>query len=214
MEKLIYNYFEIKSEDTINRISSLQNLYIKYNQMVNVISRKDIDNLYLHHVLHSLSISKYIDFPKGAKVLDVGTGGGFPGIPLAILNPDVNFTLCDSINKKVKIVESIVNDLKLNNVQTVWKRAESIEDTFDFVVSRAVTDLNQFLPWVWNRVKKGKIGQYDRGFIYLKGGNIEEEIDLLKKTFHLKPSQIHIEEISKWYKEEFFIQKLLIFIER
>ena len=157
MENLIYTYFPDLTETQKRQMSALFPLYSEWNAKINVISRKDIDNLYLHHVLHSLAIAMLIKFPAGSKVLDVGTGGGFPGIPLAILFPDVSFYLCDSTLKKINVVKEVSASLGLKNVRAAQVRAEEIDEKFDFVVSRAVTELKNFLPWIWSSLSSGKI---------------------------------------------------------
>ena len=206
MEELIYKYFPELTPGQRERIAKLYPLYSSWNEKVNLISRKDIGNLYLHHVLHSLSIAKFISFSNGSSVLDVGTGGGFPGIPLAILFPNVQFCLCDSILKKIVVVDDIVVRLELDNVRTKRARAEEIDERFDYVVSRAVTELYTFLPWVWKKV--------DKGVIYLKGGEVAEEIAVAAQTVKTKVEKISKTEISKWFIEEYFKEKSIIFVKR
>ncbi|OFY42271.1 MAG: 16S rRNA (guanine(527)-N(7))-methyltransferase [Bacteroidetes bacterium GWF2_40_14] len=214
MEELIYSYFPELSANQKNQIAQLYPLYLDWNSKINVISRKDIDNLYLHHVLHSLAIARFIKLPDGAKVLDVGTGGGFPGIPLAIFFPEVSFFLCDSIMKKIKVVKEISASLNLKNVQAEQIRAEDIKGKFDFVVSRAVTDINTFLPWIWNRLEKGETGGVGRGLLYLKGGNLIEEISEIQKRFNIPAGKISKIEIQRWFKEPFFDEKSILYIKR
>ncbi len=185
-------------------------LYREWNSRINVISRKDIDKLYLHHILHSLAIAYYAqthlneDF-AGAKILDLGTGGGFPGIPLAILFPDAEFTLCDSVGKKTIVAGEVAKGLGLENVRVVNARAESLPETYDYIVSRAVTSLDNFMPWV-----KGK---YSRGILYLKGGDLAEEITTAMAKNRMKKGSVHTWPISSVFKDEFFSEKLVIFIE-
>lgn len=185
-------------------------LYREWNEKINVISRKDIDNIYSHHILHSLAIAEYlrIHYPdvKTGTVLDVGTGGGFPGIPLAMEFPEMHFTLCDSIGKKIRVAGEVARGLGLTNVDCVNARAESLEGPFDWVVSRAVTSLENFYPWV-----KGK---YRNSILYLKGGDINEEIAQLLKKHHLDPAAISCWEISNWLKDEYFAEKYVIEIRR
>lgn len=150
-------------------------LYKEWNEKINVISRKDIDNLYIHHILHSLSIAKAISFETGSRVLDVGTGGGFPGIPLAVMFPEVQFDLVDSIGKKIKVVEAISSTLELNNVRAMQCRVESLRGSYDFIVSRAVTRLPEFYGWVSGRIGKKQQNVLPNGILYLKGGDISEE---------------------------------------
>lgn len=186
----------------------LIDLYKEWNAKINVISRKDIDNIYEHHVLHSLAIAEYLkryygeDVWMGAKVLDVGTGGGFPGVPLAMEFPQTSFTLCDSIGKKITVARSVSEGLGLENVVCVNARAESLPDKYDWVVSRAVTTLENFYPWV-----KGK---FNRSILYLKGGDINLEISELIRKFGLKPQQIRVWRIDEWLKDDYFAEKFVI----
>ncbi len=182
-------------------------LYREWNERINVVSRKDIDSLYEHHILHSLAIAEYIGrfHPgafDGASVLDLGTGGGFPGIPLATEFPQAQFTLCDSIGKKVKVAQAVADGLGLQNVRTVNARAESLPDTFDWVVSRAVTTLETFYPWV-----KGK---FRRGILYLKGGDINAEISELVRKCKVDPAKIRTWRVDEWLKDEYFAEKFVI----
>lgn len=214
MEELIFKYFPNLDSTATERLSMLGGLYREWNQKINVISRKDIDNIYLHHILHSLSISKFTSFPLGSSVLDVGTGGGFPGIPLAIIYPQTHFLLCDSIGKKIKVVEEVSKALNLTNVQTLHGRAEQIDHLFDFVISRAVTELSQFIPWVWNKIERGNIGGATRGIIALKGGDVHAEIDDASKKCKIEREKFTVIEISEWFNEEWFNEKRVVFIER
>ena len=206
MEELIYKYFPELTPIQKERVAQLYPLYKNWNEKINLISRKDIENLYLHHILHSLSVAKFISFPAGTSVLDVGTGGGFPGIPLAILFPDVRFCLCDSILKKITVVNDIAAQLNLDNVITERSRAEDIERRFDYVVSRAVTELSTFLPWVWKKV--------DKGVIYLKGGEVANEIITAAQAVKTDVKNFSKIEISKWFEEDWFKQKSIIFVKR
>ncbi|MEF9986016.1 MAG: 16S rRNA (guanine(527)-N(7))-methyltransferase RsmG [Bacteroidales bacterium] len=217
-EELIYKIFPNLSPKQKEQIGALYPLYEDWNSKINVISRKDIEKLYLHHVLHSLAIAKFIElsniikFGNGTKILDVGTGGGFPGIPLAIMFPQADFLLIDSIGKKIKVVEEIAGAIGLKNVRAVKARAEEITDNFDYIVSRAVTDLSTFFPWVR--------GKYSKGIIYLKGGDITHggtlatEIDNALGITGIKRKSITICEIDTWFKDEFFKEKKVIFIPR
>ena len=185
-------------------------LYREWNGKINVISRKDIDNVYEHHILHSLAILEYLrregESLEAQSFLDVGTGGGFPGVPLASQLPSCSFLLCDSIGKKVKVAAEVASALGLGNVDCVQTRAESLEGEFDWVVSRAVTSLDNFYPWV-----KGK---YRKGILYLKGGDISGEISELCRKFHLNPSSIGVWPISDWLDDEYYAEKYVLRIKR
>lgn len=189
------------------RFESAISLWQEWNEKINVISRKDAGNIFEHHILHSLAIAEYVDrkyggFDKGATVLDLGTGGGFPGIPLAMVYPDVQFVLCDSIGKKVRVAQAVADGLGLRNVTCVNARAESLPEQFDWVVSRAVTSLENFYPWVR--------GKYREGILYLKGGDINQEISDLLRRFGLKPSSIGTWPIHEWLDDEYFAEKFVI----
>ena len=179
--QIILNYFPDLSQEQVHRFVRLKDLYEEWNAKINVISRKGIDNLYINHVLHSLGIAKVIQFKKNTQLLDVGTGGGFPGIPLAILFPEAQFHLVDSIGKKIVVVNAIVKELKLDNVVATNQRAEAMTEKFDFIVSRAVTTLPVFIQWVRPLIKKESFNVLHNGIVYLKGGDVTEEINLLKK---------------------------------
>lgn len=210
MEELIFSYFPNLTEEQRSRFARLYPLYKEWNGKINVISRKDIDLLYLHHVLHSLAIAKFLPFGPGERVLDVGTGGGFPGIPLAIFYPETRFLLCDSIGKKIRVVEEVASALDLQNVRAVKARAEELPETFDYIVSRAVTDLEQFLPWVRNK--------YRKGILYLKGGDLSpqgalrEEIGRALKKNGIAPSRLITADVDNWFREDFFKEKRVIYI--
>lgn len=185
-------------------------LYAEWNTRINVVSRKDIDNLYEHHILHSLAIWQYLQesgqLRDGLRILDVGTGGGFPGIPLAMMMPGCEFILCDSIGKKVKVAQAVAEGLGLENVHCVNARAESIEGQFDWVVSRAVTSLDCFYPWV-----KGK---FTEGILYLKGGDIVEEISQMCRKCKVDPSKVSAWAINNWLDDEYFSEKFVIQIRK
>lgn len=202
---LIYQYFPSISEDQKEKFSKLENLYKEWNSKINVVSRKDIDELYERHVLHSLGIAKVISFKKGAEVLDVGTGGGFPGIPLAILFPEVQFHLVDSIGKKITVVQNVANALGLENVKAEQVRAEQIHKKYDFIVSRAVTRLGTFLGWVKGKVKKEHSHELKNGILYLKGGDLQEELQEAKVKFKVFPLNAHFE-------EDFFETKAVVYV--
>lgn len=203
--ELIYGYFPNLTNLQKQQFDALDDCYRDWNSQINVISRKDIDSLYLRHVLHSLAIAKYIEFKAGERVLDVGTGGGFPGIPLAILFPETEFVLVDSIGKKIKVVNEVASSIGLKNVEGIHARAESIEGKFNFIVSRAVTQLKDFYPWVRNKVKKDSINAVPNGILYLKGGDLAQEI----KESGLKPEQIPI---TTYFSEDFFETKYILHI--
>ncbi|HLT42458.1 MAG TPA: 16S rRNA (guanine(527)-N(7))-methyltransferase RsmG [Sphingobacteriaceae bacterium] len=203
--ELIYGYFPDLTDLEKQQFDALDDCYRDWNSQINVISRKDIDSLYLKHVLHSLAIAKYIEFKAGERVLDVGTGGGFPGIPLAILFPETEFVLVDSIGKKIKVVNEIANSIGLKNVKGIHARAESIEGKFNFIVSRAVTQLKDFYPWVRNKVKKTSFNAVPNGILYLKGGDLAQEI----KESGLRPELIPI---ATYFSEDFFETKYILHI--
>ncbi len=182
-------------------------LYREWNERINVVSRKDIDALYEHHILHSLAIAEYVNrfCPggfDGAQILDLGTGGGFPGIPLATEFPSAHFTLCDSIGKKIKVAQAVADSLGLQNVTCVNARAESLAGPFDWVVSRAVTSLDNFYPWV-----KGK---FRRSILYLKGGDVNAEISELTRKCRVEPGKIRTWRVDEWLKDEYFAEKFVI----
>ena len=200
---IILKYFPELSSDKIEKFKQLEALYIYWNQRINVVSRKNINELYINHVLHSLAIAKIINFKNKTNILDVGTGGGFPGIPLAILFPNCNFTLVDSIAKKIHVVDSIVNSLKLDNIRTSISRVESLNTKHDFIVSRAVTNMSKFLNLTKGRIIKGGHNSLSNGIIYLKGGNLSEELKNIK-------SQIY--NISDYFDEDFFETKKIVYV--
>ena len=200
--RLIQKYFPNLTEIQFKQFEALQGLYEHWNAQINVISRKDIESLYLHHVLHSLSIAKLIQFQDGAKILDIGTGGGFPGIPLAILFPEVTFHLVDSINKKLKVVNGVAESLGLENVYTTHARAETIEGQYDFIISRAVTTMPVFVSWIKNRVAKKNTHALKNGILYLKGGDLTEEL----KTY----SKVTLYDLSAFFEDEFFETKKIV----
>ncbi|MFT6370880.1 MAG: 16S rRNA (guanine527-N7)-methyltransferase [Maribacter sp.] len=200
----LFEYFPNLSQEQRTQFVLLEELYKDWNQKINVVSRKDIDELYLRHVLHSLGIAKIQEFKNGAEVLDVGTGGGFPGIPLAILFPNVHFTLVDSIGKKIKVVEEVVQGLGLTNVKTINARVEEVPKQFDFIVSRAVAVMPTFVHWVKGKIKKESIHQRRNGILYLKGGNLEEELKEYRTA--------EIFELSDYFNEEFYDTKRVVYL--
>lgn len=208
--KIIEKYFgEQLSEKQTKQFEKMGELYRDWNEKINVISRKDIDNLYTHHILHSLSIAKIINFKDGTTIMDIGCGGGFPGIPLAVLFPNVNFILIDSIKKKIKVVDALVEGLELTNVKTLNKRIEEVSLHTDFVVSRAVTTLEQFVSWSWRKIRGGN----GNGILYLKGGDLAEEI--ANGTASLsKLDSVNVIEISQIFEEDFFDTKRIVYIKK
>ena len=201
--QIIHKYFPDLTEKQIEQFTDLQQLYQHWNAQINVISRKNMDALYINHILHSLAIAKVIQFEKGTKILDIGTGGGFPGIPLAILFPEVDFLLVDSIGKKIKVVNEVSKAIGLTNVIALHERAENIKDTFDFVVSRAVTNMTDFKKWVKGKFNNTHNNTLNNGILYLKGGDLSEE---LRGISHSKY------EIADLFDEEFFETKKVIYI--
>ena len=199
---LIHKYLPNLTDIQLNQFEALQGLYEDWNSQINVISRKDIEGLYLRHVLHSLSIAKLIQFKSGAKILDIGTGGGFPGLPLAILFPEVKFHLVDSINKKLKVVNGVAESLGLENVYTTHARADSIQGHYDFIISRAVTTMPDFVGWIKNRVAKKSVHPIKNGILYLKGGDLTEELKLYTKST--------LYNLSDYFEEEFFETKKIV----
>lgn len=202
---LILKYFPNITDKQRSQFEQLLPLYTEWNEQINVISRKDLDNFYERHVLHSLAIARYIRFSADADVLDVGTGGGFPGIPLAIMFPDTNFTLVDSIGKKIKVVNEVSRALGLKNVTGIHCRAEEVDGQFDFVVSRAVTRMNKFIPWVQGKIRDIGCHELMNGILYLKGGDLDEE---LAETGR-RPD---VWELAHDFDEPFFETKKLVHI--
>lgn len=203
--EIINKYFPDLTGEQKAQFESLQQLYKEWNSKINVISRKDIGHLYERHVLHSLAIAKIINFKPGTKILDAGTGGGFPGIPLAILFPDSNFYLVDSIAKKIKVVSEIARAIDLKNIRAEQIRAEKLKSEYDFVISRAVTSLPVFFTWVKRKIKNNSKNDLQNGIIYLKGGDLNDEI----KKF--KPS-VKVFNIDQYFDEPFFETKKIVYI--
>lgn len=203
--QLITSYFPDISETQFNQFQQLEALYIEWNNAINVISRKDTDNFYERHVLHSLSIAKIIQFKSGTKILDIGTGGGFPGIPLAILFPECQFTLIDSIGKKIKVVNEISGEISLQNVTAIHARAEQITEQFDFIISRAVTSMESFLPWTKNKILKDHKNTLKNGILYLKGGDLTAELKAVKQSYQLF-------DLNTVFAESFFETKKIVYV--
>lgn len=203
---IIFTYFPDLNSRQVDQFRQLDELYRSWNEKINVVSRKDIDHLYVHHVLHSLAIAKVIQFKAGTKILDVGTGGGFPGIPLAILFPECRFHLVDSIGKKIKVVTEIARELGLSNVHAEQIRAENLKRKYDFIVSRAVTALPEFYSWVRNKIEPSDKNALPNGILALKGGNVESELVDFRKRATVYP-------ISSFFKEEFFETKKIVYLQ-
>ncbi|MEO8885076.1 MAG: 16S rRNA (guanine(527)-N(7))-methyltransferase RsmG [Mucilaginibacter sp.] len=201
----LFSHFPDLTEQQKHQFNQLPALYDFWNNQINVISRKDIEHLFERHILHSLSIAKVMPFLPGESVLDVGTGGGFPGIPLAILFPDTKFYLVDSIGKKIKVVQEVAKALGLKNLRAEHLRAEQVNEKFDFVVSRAVTRLGEFYPWIKGKFNKQSKNSLPNGILYLKGGDLEEEI----KESGLKVQQYYLKD---YFPQEFFETKQVIYV--
>ena len=201
MEEIL-SHFPDLTETHLQQFAALEGLYTDWNAKINVISRKDIDSLYTKHVLHSLGIAKVMPFMPGATVLDVGTGGGFPGIPLAILFPETNFYLIDVIAKKIKVVQEVATALGLQNVRAEQMRAENVKEDFDFIVSRAVTNMPDFVSWIKYKIKKKQLHELKNGILYLKGGDLTEELADFPKATEFN--------LADFFKDEFFETKKVV----
>jgi 16S rRNA (guanine527-N7)-methyltransferase len=202
---LIEQYFENLSEEQRRQFAMLGEVYAEWNAKINVISRKDMEHIYLHHILHSLAIGKVCQFEKGARILDVGCGGGFPSVPLAILFPDVEFTAIDSIGKKIRVVEGVCEAVGIKNIRTINGRVEALKgEKFDYIVSRAVTEMPRFVGWVRGLVERGHKGTLDNGILYLKGGDLTAEL----AASHRKWTRY---DISEFFGEEFFQTKQVVY---
>ena len=202
--ELIFRYFEKLEEEQKRQLKELEALYQDWNMKINVVSRKDIDELYLRHVLHSLGIAKIQSFNEGSEILDVGTGGGFPGIPLAILFPETQFTLVDAIGKKIKVVQEVIDGLQLENVRAIHSRVEDLDGQYDFIVSRAVAAMPTFVHWTKGKIKKNSTHERRNGILYLKGGDLSEELKeyATAQTFDLK----------EHFTEDFFETKKVVYL--
>lgn len=201
---IILNYFPDISPEQLEQFKQLGKLYTSWNAKINVISRKDTEELYIRHVLHSLSIAKIISFKPSTRILDLGTGGGFPGIPLAILFPACQFVLVDSIGKKIKVVNEVATALGLQNVQGIHQRVENTQGSFDFVVTRAVARIGKVVPWVKGKISNQHMNDVKNGIFFLKGGDLTEEIEESKKNVTVYP-------ISDYFKEDFFSTKYVVY---
>ncbi|WP_172283308.1 16S rRNA (guanine(527)-N(7))-methyltransferase RsmG [Chryseobacterium sp. LAM-KRS1] len=202
---LLLKYFPNLTENQIQQFTQLESLYNEWNEKINVISRKDMESLYEKHILHSLGIAKVMEFSPGTRVLDIGTGGGFPGIPLAILFPDSQFTLIDSIGKKISVVNAVAEGVGLTNVTAIHGRAEKLKEKFHFVVSRAVTQMPEFLRWLKGKFEKEQFNTKHNGVLYLKGGDLAEELAGLK---------CEIYNLNTYFKEEFFDTKKVVYLSK
>jgi 16S rRNA (guanine527-N7)-methyltransferase len=203
---IIYKYFPNLTALQKEQYAQLFELYKDWNNKINVVSRKDFDSFYLKHVLHSLGIAECIDFKEGSEVLDVGTGGGFPGIPLAIMFPDTHFLLVDGIGKKIKVANGVIESLGLKNVNAKQIRAEEIKHKFDFIVSRAVTQMPVFLTWIRKKIKKQDKNAFPNGLLYLKGGDLSEEMKPVREYFE-------IIDLANFFEEDFFETKKVVYVD-
>lgn len=205
---IILKYFPDLNDTQRTQLEGLYDLYVEWNTKINVVSRKDIEHLYVHHVLHSMVIAKWISFVDGTKILDVGCGGGFPGIPLAILYPKVKFHLVDSVRKKLTVVNEVANAIELKNIKTTHSRVENIKDRYDFVVTRAVAKLPQLLSWSRKNISTRHLNAFPNGIIALKGGDLKEEFAPLRKKEYIEEVPI-----PDYYEEAFFEKKFIIYVQ-
>lgn len=207
MIELITKYFPNLSNRQQEQFAALYDLYAEWNAKINVVSRKDFDQLYLRHILHSLAIAKVCQFADGARVLDVGCGGGFPSVPLAIMFPNVHFVAADSIGKKITVVRGVCEGAGITNIDARNTRVEQIAEKFDYVVSRAVTEMSPFVGWIWNKIERGCKGTLPNGILYLKGGDLDTELAATKLEWQQIP-------ISDFFEEEFFETKKVVYTTR
>ena len=204
---LIVKYFPDITEHQKQQYDKLGALYEEWNARINVVSRKDMEHLYTRHILHSLAIAKVCQFEAGARVVDIGCGGGFPSVPLAIMFPEVEFVACDSIAKKIRVVEGIKEGAEINNLRAVNCRAEQLGEKFDYVVSRAVTEMARFMPWAWPLLRKGQRGTLPNGILYLKGGDLAEELAATRRHWDLY-------DIRTMFDDEFFDTKRVVYTKK
>lgn len=207
MISLITKYFPELSQRQREQFTALYDLYAEWNAKINVVSRKDFDQLYLRHILHSLAIAKVCQFRAGARVLDVGCGGGFPSVPLAIMFPEVQFVSADSIGKKITVVKGVCEGAGIKNIDARNTRVEQIAETFDYVVSRAVTEMPAFVKWIWSKIEKGQQGSLPNGILYLKGGDLTEELAATR----MKWKEYNI---SDFFEEDFFETKKVVYTQK
>ena len=207
MISLIEKYFPTLTPTQKEQFTALYDLYAEWNAKINVVSRKDFDQLYLRHILHSLAIAKVCQFEAGARVLDVGCGGGFPSVPLAIMFPEVKFVSADSIGKKITVVKGVCEGAGIKNIDARNTRVEQIAEKFDYVVSRAVTGMPAFVKWIWTKIEKGQKGTLPNGILYLKGGDLTEELKATKMPW----TEYNI---SEFFEEEFFETKKVVYTKK
>ncbi len=205
--ELIIKYFPEITARQREQFDALAELYADWNSRINVISRKDMEHLYTRHILHSLAIAKVCRFAAGAKVVDIGCGGGFPSVPLAIMFPEVEFVGVDSIGKKIRVVEGITQGAGIENLRAINCRAEQLGEKFDYVVSRAVTEMARFMPWAWPLLRKGEAGTLPNGILYLKGGELAEELAMTRRRWD-------VYDISRWFEDEFFLTKRVVYTKK
>ena len=207
MIQIIEKYFPNLSEQQKSQFAALYDLYAEWNAKINVVSRKDFDQLYVRHILHSLSIAKVCQFQAGARILDVGCGGGFPSVPLAIMFPEARFISADSIGKKITVVKGVCEGAGIKNIDTRNTRVEQISEKFDYVVSRAVTEMPTFVKWIWSKIEKGQKGSLPNGILYLKGGDLREELAAT-------PMKWHEYNIADFFEEDFFETKKIVYTQK
>ncbi|MBR5197884.1 MAG: 16S rRNA (guanine(527)-N(7))-methyltransferase RsmG [Alistipes sp.] len=202
--EVIKQYFPDISPRQQSQFEALGALYEEWNSRINVVSRKDMEHLYTRHILHSLAIAKVCQFKAGAKVIDIGCGGGFPSVPLAIMFPDVEFVGVDSIGKKIRVVEGVKAGAEIDNLRAINARAEQVGEKFDYVVSRAVTEMARFVPWAWPLLRRGEMGTLPNGVLYLKGGELAEELAATRMRWNLY-------DIDRMFDDEFFETKKVVY---
>ncbi len=205
--EIIRKYFPEITPEQEAQFERLGTLYAEWNTRINVISRKDMEHLYTRHILHSLAIAKVCRFAPGARILDIGCGGGFPSVPLAIMFPEAQFVAVDSIAKKIRVVEGVIEGADIKNLRAINCRAEQLTERFDYVVSRAVTEMSRFMPWAWPRLERGEKGTLPNGILYLKGGDLAEELAATHRRWTLY-------DISEWFEDEFFETKRVVYTRR